>query len=50
MQELINRFRAQGLNEEQIQVIFNVISQWLEETYPVAGVLLGAWIKGELSG
>lgn len=45
MQELIERFIEEGLTEEQAENTVWAVSQWLDEHYPVAGVLASALIR-----
>jgi len=45
MRELIERFIENGLTEEQAKASHQTLNQWLEEHYPVAGVLVSSWIK-----
>ena len=47
MQELIERFMENGLTEEQAKVAIQTLNQWLNEHYPVAGVLVSSWAKKE---
>ncbi len=49
MQELMDRFIMDGLTPQQARESLEAIAQWLEEKYPVAGVLLKSWI-GENQG
>jgi hypothetical protein len=45
MQELIEKFIQTGMTTEQAQASIQTISQWLEQYYPVAGAVVGSWIK-----
>lgn len=45
MQELIERFVENGLTEEQAKATLRTLDQWLQEYYPVAGVLVSSWIR-----
>ncbi len=45
MQELIEEFIQNGLTKEQAQASIQAVGQWLEQHYPVAGTMVGSWIK-----
>lgn len=45
MDDLIKQFIAKGLSEEQAVLTLQAIHEWVQEHYPVAGVLLGSWIN-----
>jgi hypothetical protein len=47
MQELIDQFIQQGLTVEQAKSAIETITAWLQEEYPVAGVLVESWIKSQ---
>jgi hypothetical protein len=49
MQELINKLTAGGLTEQQAENSITAVSKWLEENFPVAGVLVSSWIKAEMA-
>lgn len=47
MRELIERFIENGLTEEQAKATITTLHNWLEDHYPVAGVLVSTWAKKE---
>jgi len=47
VKELIDQFIQHGLTSQQAEEAMRTISEWLNEEYPVAGVLLASWIKNE---
>lgn len=49
MEELIEKMKLNGLTEEQAENSIQTISDWLNEYYPVAGVLVSSWIKVDYS-
>lgn len=48
MQELIEQFVQNGLTQEQAQASIQAVGQWLEQHYPVAGTVVGTWIKTQV--
>ena len=49
MEELVEQMKLNGLSEEQAENSILTISDWLNEYYPVAGVLVSSWIKADSS-
>ena len=49
MEELINQLVKTGMSEEQAENAIRAINEWLEDKYPVAGVLVTSWINSSTS-
>lgn len=49
MQQLKAELLDKGFTEVQVMASFLVIQEWLQDHYPVAGTLMGAYLS-ELSG
>jgi hypothetical protein len=49
MQELIQQLTEAGVSREQAANVIDVLSEWLDTCYPVAGVLVSAWIRNEMA-
>ncbi|HEU4471027.1 MAG TPA: hypothetical protein VFR58_08090 [Flavisolibacter sp.] len=47
MQELVDKMTEAGITAQQAMISLQTVSAWLNETYPVAGVLVDSWIKSE---
>jgi hypothetical protein len=45
MKELFEQLIKEGLTPEQSAISIQVLAEWMEETYPIAGALFQVWLQ-----